>query len=540
MLPGIILGVIILADIRWVAYAGILWVCYSFYVFTNYNHYYIWSFGTVKRSGKWFVALLGQALIAILIASPLLFPLIEYIYLSTRSILTPADVVTSSLPLVKLFGLIIPNFWGYAEEVIYQGELSILILIFIFIIPELRKKQAFWLSAIIVSLLLALGSNIPIFRSFFLLPGINLLRVPSRFLFIMGFSFSFLLAAGIDYLIGLTDKKPIPKAAALSFTALCGLMCFLSIGVWIIGGSPSLELSWGSIFLIIFTSLIILIGNKISATVFIIIVLPLLVLDLAVIDISEVQYKTISQVESEKSDIVEYLSAQPGLFRIYSPSYSMPQQIGALNKFQLADGIDPMQMKSYVDFMELATGVPVTGYSVTLPSFNSGNPAHDNEYYSPNFHLLGFINVGFVVSEFPIAGIPSDTQPEKIDNSYIYKVSRYPRAWVQLPSSLAGEEIISEPDLILKPNQIILEKVKGPGLLVLSEIYYPGWKVSIDGQKSDVKKVFDLFRGVDIASGTHRVVFSFQPIRVYLGLALAMLTWFGITLYVLVAEVRKW
>jgi uncharacterized membrane protein YfhO len=541
VLPGIILGMTILADVRWAAYAGILWVCYSFYVYNNHTNHFIWSFKSIKQLGHWFISLFFQVLLSILIALPLILPLLEYIGLSTRNLLTPADVVTSSLPPAKLFGLLIPNFWGYAEEVIYVGELALLILFFIMIIPSLRIKLSFWISAIIVSLLLALGSNIPIIRSFFFLPGINLLRVPSRFLFITGFSFSILLAAGLDYLINLPDKITIPKAVGLLFTALCGLISFLSIGVWIVGGSPSLEFCWGSIFLIIFSGLIILRANKkISTSVFMIVLLPFLVLDLAAIDISEVQYKSVSQVESEKSDAVKYLNTYPGLFRIYSPSYSMPQQIGALHEFQLADGIDPMQMQSYVDFMEKATGVPVSGYSVTLPAFETGNPADDNKKYLPNFHLLSLLNVGFVLSEFPISGLPSNTRVEKIDNSYIYTVTRYPRAWVQHPSSPAGEGIISKPDLIIKPDQIILDKVEGPGLLVLSELYYPGWKVNIDGNEANVKKVFGLFRGVDIPSGTHKVIFSFQPARVYIGLILATLTWFGILLYFGIAKVKKW
>lgn len=541
VLPGIILGMIILADVRWSAYAGILWVCYSLYAYSNLDKQFIWSFGIIKKSGLWFLSLLCQILIAILIASPLLFPFLEFIQLSTRNFLSPADVFSLSLPPGKLLGLFIPNFWGYAETVLYQGEFSILILIFILIIPALRKKHIFWLSAVFFSLILSLGSNVPIIRSFFLLPGINMLRVPSRFLLITGVSFSILLASGLEYLINPPDEKSLPKIAGLFLTGISSLICFLSIGVWFVGGSPSLEFSWGGIFLFIFSGFILLRGNKkISTAVFIIATLPLMVFDLAAIDISEVQYKPPSQVEFEKSDVVKFLNAQPGIFRIYSPSYSLPQQVAALNNFQLTDGIDPMQLQEYVNFMRKATGVPVYGYSVTSPPYGSGDPTHDNENYSPDLNLLGLLNVGFVVSEFPIYGLPTSTRLEEVEDTYIYTVAKYPRAWVQNSSSLVGEEIISVPYLTIKPNQITLEKVEGPGLLVLSEIYYPGWKVNIDGQISDVRKVFDLFRGVDIPSGTHKVVLYFQPVRVYVGMTLSILAWLAIIIYIWTAKAKKW
>jgi hypothetical protein len=52
------------------------------------------------------------------------------------------------------------------------------------------------------------------------------------------------------------------------------------------------------------------------------------------------------------------------------------------------------------------------------------------------------------------------------------------------------------------------------GVLVLHDIYYPGWKVYVDGQEKPVLKANLLFRGVEITPGWHRVEFKFEPFSV--------------------------
>ncbi len=68
----------------------------------------------------------------------------------------------------------------------------------------------------------------------------------------------------------------------------------------------------------------------------------------------------------------------------------------------LAEGIDPLQLSAYAAFMEKASGVPMEGYSVTLPPFASGRPEVDNRAYLPDARLLGLLNVRYVVSEFEL------------------------------------------------------------------------------------------------------------------------------------------
>ena len=61
-----------------------------------------------------------------------------------------------------------------------------------------------------------------------------------------------------------------------------------------------------------------------------------------------------------------------------------------------------------------------------------------------------------------------------------------------------------------------------PGLLVLSEIDYPGWQVWVDGVRRTLTSPAELLRGVELPSGEHQVVFTFRPASLYLGLSLSL------------------
>jgi uncharacterized membrane protein YfhO len=69
-----------------------------------------------------------------------------------------------------------------------------------------------------------------------------------------------------------------------------------------------------------------------------------------------------------------------------------------------------------------------------------------------------------------------------------------------------------------RPNQISVEAA-GPGLLVLSEVAYPGWRAYIDGKQVQLP-VDGLLRSVAIGPGTHDVKVIFFPTSVYVGLAI--------------------
>lgn len=57
----------------------------------------------------------------------------------------------------------------------------------------------------------------------------------------------------------------------------------------------------------------------------------------------------------------------------------------------------------------------------------------------------------------------------------------------------------------------ISAELSRPGLLILSDLYYPGWRVYIDDQPQPLLAVNLAMRGVYLEPGQHTVVFSYEP-----------------------------
>jgi hypothetical protein len=60
----------------------------------------------------------------------------------------------------------------------------------------------------------------------------------------------------------------------------------------------------------------------------------------------------------------------------------------------------------------------------------------------------------------------------------------------------------------------------GPGLVVLTDSFFPGWRARIGDRDLPIHRANFLFRAVPVAAGRSRIVFEYQPTSVRLGLAL--------------------
>ena len=278
-------------------------------------------------------------------------------------------------------------------------------------------------------------------------------------------------------------------------------------------------------------------GGRLAPRTWLLGLFLLALVDWGGIDLSLFERRPAQAVFAEGAEAASALAqaADGQALRIYSPSYSLPQQTAVYFGLQLADGVDPLQLENYVAFMQPATGVPWTGYSVTLPSFAGGQPALDNATYRPEVALLRLLNIHYIAAEFdlPLDGLRLQQQ---IGETRLYQVlDPLPRAWVQPESAELGEQTRPVHDLRWSPNRIEIT-ASGPGLLVLSEIAYPGWQVWVDGERAQVEPVFQslrlppseegglalsgLLRGVRLEAGEHAVTFAFRPGSLWRGLGL--------------------
>jgi hypothetical protein len=98
---------------------------------------------------------------------------------------------------------------------------------------------------------------------------------------------------------------------------------------------------------------------------------------------------------------------------------------------------------------------------------------------------------------------------------------------LEIGEAMAGQDAPGEVTAIRQPNvnETVVElQASRPTYLFLSETWYPGWKVYVDGVEKPLLRANYTFRAVKVEAGSHTVRFAFQPRSWTLGLFLAAAT----------------
>jgi len=527
LLPPILLALICLADVRWAIYAGLLWIIFDLshsrqpvFRTSHKNHNKQKITIDFQNNKYWisnFLRLMIQSTLAILLSCPLLVPLYEFIQLSTRSAMIPSESLIFSLSPARILGLLYPDLGGNHELMVYSGGVVLTLILTSAIKKGFPRGGKFWIWVGIFTLFLSMGSYLPFYSFLTKLPGFNLMRVPSRALFLAGLAFAAASAHSVQQLLKPLDKK-YKGRIKIALTVLNTLTIGLAVGIGYISGSYQLNFLLGTLILFIASIIIItLINEKISPKVFYACLLVLSIFDWGIIDHSVLSFHSKDETLSVSKALFTYIAGQEGNFRVYSPSYSLPQHVAVEYGIELVDGVDPLYLSAYADFMEIASGVPSPDYGVTIPPFDNGNPNSDNAIYSPDPIMLGLLNTRYVVSEFDLFTDGLQLL-ENFGGTRIYlNNNALPRSWVQPDYAPIGTEIISAKIISKSPNRIEIE-ASGPGVLILSEIYYPGWKAEVNEKEMEIIPVENILRSVELPEGDNEIIFVFRPISVTLGL----------------------
>jgi hypothetical protein len=260
-------------------------------------------------------------------------------------------------------------------------------------------------------------------------------------------------------------------------------------------------------------------AGRISRERVIPLILAVVVVDLLWINIGLIEPRSIEDIFTDRSALFKSIQADHGTSRVFSPSYSVPQPQGVNKKVELSDGVNPLQLSAYRDYMENAVGLDAGAYDVTLPSFPEGNP--DIPWgFQADPDALARLNVEWVVSAYPLEDAILDSSGV-VDGVYLYRLEgTRSRSWMEAGAQDSGQDWRSITLTQWTPNWIKLQ-ASGPGLVVLSEVAYPGWRVFVDGELSALTTANGLFRAVALDSGEHEVLFQFYPTTLLFGLAIS-------------------
>jgi hypothetical protein len=88
-------------------------------------------------------------------------------------------------------------------------------------------------------------------------------------------------------------------------------------------------------------------------------------------------------------------------------------------------------------------------------------------------------------------------------------------------------------------NQVkLVSHMDNPGLLVLSDAYYPGWKAYVDGKQTPIYATDVALRSVFLPAGEHSVEFTYSPASFKLGAAVSIASLAALMLYVIWRPLR--
>ena len=450
-------------------------------------------------------SLVVAGLMSLAIAAILAVPLGEFVSLSTRANLSLAESAALSLPVSHLLNALAPEYAGWPEWQIYAG----VVVLFLALTALVGRAHGrwFWAGIIGFSIILALGDLTPLYGLMStIVPGFRQLRVPPRSLFVSSFALAILAGAGLDQLLkGNLQIKQVRLIGA----ALAGVTLALALWFWLHDQAVlQLAASVVSAALIGLSVLWAGISVRKRSRVTIFGWCLLIALDLSLINQTTLEMRPIPVAGNVQAQI------EVDNLRVFSPSYSLPQHAAASAGLELADGINPLQLAAYWEYMSRATGFDGGEYSVTLPPFSEGGPQAEWGF-NPDATLLGNLSVSQVVSAYSIAD--NELEFEKMeDGLYIYDNPQVrPRAWIE-----GGEPVQIQEH---SPNRLVM-RASGPGLLVSSEIAYPGWEVEVDGIPASLETYEGLLRAVQLSPGEHEVEFTFRSWSLRAGALITLLS----------------
>jgi hypothetical protein len=568
---GLSLGLGLLAGHAQTAfYGGVLLVAYSIFRAAQEREGGDWSFVVHLSS-----LLICSFAVGVGLAAVQLLPTAELAMLSQRSGGLGYDfAMTYSLWPWRLLTFVAPDFfgnpgrgdyWGYAtywEDAGYVGVLPLLLAVGATLTLRRKRSDArlgrsmtlFWLLAVGCSLILALGQNTPIFPFLFrYVPGCDLFQAPARWLAVATVALAALAMLG-------ARRWPMGRSGLRR--GMLGVVIGLAL---LIGGLAAPRLVPG--LRPTFATATVWLGGTLAAAG----VLALLRRDavwwqmavgvFVALDLLLLGWPLVPTVDRSLyqgcTETAAVLDREPDPVRVYWPTdpthvnreYDAEQRV----KFSYLtfDDFGPRDVGCWWEMR--AALLPNVGMLDGVPSVNNFDPLLVGRYVdlltaamkAPS--VLRVMGVTHVASDQPW---PEGKPVYATGSATLYRLSHAAgRVWV-VPAArqVAPDEMLAaltdpafDPaaEVLLEnrpsnlqshpsnprsltlqdtPNRVTIRAVlDAPGYLVLADTWYPGWRVTVDGEPADLLRANYAFRAVWLEAGEHTVEMAYRPTSVLAG-----------------------
>ncbi|MCB9077707.1 MAG: YfhO family protein [Anaerolineaceae bacterium] len=483
----------------------------------------------LRNLGVWLtITILGTS-----IAAAQLLPTLEFIGLSLRADLS-YEAVSAGLPLTELVSILYPGFFGGSPE--YVGIAPLVLIALALILARPRGEVYFWAGAGLISLLLAFGGRLFVYPLFYLLaPGFDAVRQQERAFLVYSFSAAILAGFGTVVLAGPLSKRAyIILADFEQRLRIVALVAVILTAFFIYGSTVAtargdeVNLFFGVLrhhlfgLLILGGMLLLVMGRRRWW-------LPRLWgIGLLVVLVAYNLFTVNWQFNLEPRQIpgpftpipaVQFLQEHldPPLGRVASGGL-LPGGNSTASVYHLQDltGNTPLQLASVDTFLQ------------RLPAWRAWQLM--NVRYIADQRDIGDagLSLAFTNDELKIyqMGDPFDrawlvgqVEVEADFDAALERLAaddfdlRRTAVVVEpLAVTLAGDASSSVQMDSFSANELSLTiNTTAPQLLVVSQIDYPGWQATLDGQEVELLQVDAVLQGIVVPAGPHSIRIKFWP-----------------------------
>jgi hypothetical protein len=234
--------------------------------------------------------------------------------------------------------------------------------------------------------------------------------------------------------------------------------------------------------------------------------------------------KTGDQLEQMLSlrGAAEFVKARPGLHRV-RVSVAPEPNIGDVYGIESGWGGGPALLTAYSQLAGREDLLNVRYYIRSASTPDPGPVYKDASwkvYENPNAYPRGWIVHQVTVEPSQEAAFRRLDQPGT--NLHQIAVLETPLPQPLAPATETNESVQFRS---YEPERIAMEvNAAGAGLLVLSEMYYPGWVATVNGKVAKIYQVDGALRGIAVSGGRSTVELLYSPASFRAGAVLSLLT----------------
>lgn len=511
----------------------------------------------------------GFVIIAVLLTAIQILPTMELAPLSNRAEISyekslegtfhPQQIITLLIP--KFFGeqsAQVSNYWGqgnywaYWETNFYIGIAGLLFTIFAFSILHKNKTVLFFSIVFLFSILYALGDYFILHNFFFhYIPGFHLFRNPGRMSLLFTFSAAILSGFGLNEIIKSSNKKLLTKISVITILAGVLVWGLVQLGLFqehqnvqfiqeirnIAHYQSNVMLAFAAILGIL---IFIFSRSKISTLIFTALILSIQFIDVHNFGFNFNNGKVNPNEYYQRAERLTNIFKTEGkkeYFRINSRQGSnmlLDRNQGMVDKLFLMEGYTPLALQRAFTIgtsWDKICDLHNAKYRIQIDEQKQTMGFSQSTTYLPRAWFV--YDYKIISDDVKIKELMS--QPD-FDPAQVVVIEED----IKLPPLQNISRDFWKADIIsYKLNSISLDvSTRGDGILVLSEIYYPGWKAYVNGKEQKVLRANWNLRAIKVSQGKHKIDIRFEPKEFYDGIWISLGT-IGLCVIGIVYSLRK-